>query len=95
MAMPSQLTPLDPEETGAELDPLPVEADSLEPAELLLEELLLEALLLEALLLEEELAAATGAALVPTAMTVAWAGLSAVRETSVFAVSAPFVVVTS
>ena len=85
-AMPCQLTPLEPDEAGAaELaEPL------LELPELLLDELLPELLdELPELLLE---ALATG--LVPTAMIFGWAGVTAVRDTSVFALSAPFVVVT-
>jgi hypothetical protein len=77
--------PLEPEEdTGAALE--------------LLEEELPEFELLEDELPEDEPVLAeeveTGF-LVPTVMTVAWAGVTVVRETSVLALSAPLVVVTS
>jgi hypothetical protein len=77
--------PLEPDEdTGAALE--------------LLEEELPEFELLEDELPEDEPVLAeeveTGF-LVPTVMTVAWAGVTVVRETSVLALSAPLVVVTS
>ena len=81
MAIPSQLTPEEPEETGAELlleEELPVEAELL-----LLED--------ELPLLDELLVAAF---LVPTVMTLAVAGVTLVRDTSFLAVSVPLTVVT-
>jgi hypothetical protein len=87
--------PLEPEEdTGAALELLEEELPEFE----LLEEELPEFELLEDELPEDEPVLAeeveTGF-LVPTVMTVAWAGVTVVRETSVLALSAPLVVVTS
>ena len=85
-AMPSQLMPLEPEETGAA-----------ELAELLLEEpaLLDEPALLEESALEEPalVLEAVDTGLVPTAMIFGWPGVTVVRDTSVFAVWAPLLVV--
>jgi len=88
LAIPSQLMPLEPEEAGAAELLLEEPESLLEEAELLLEEA--ELLLEESGLLLE--AVYTG--LVPTVTTFGRAGVTAVRETSVFAVSAPLVLVT-
>ena len=91
-AMPLQLMPLEPEETGAaELAELLLEEPALLDEPALLEESALEESALEepALVLE-----AVDTGLVPTAMILGWVGVPAVRETSVLALSAPLLVVT-
>ena len=91
-AMPLQLMPLEPDEAGAaELAELLLEEPALLDEPALLEESALEEPALEepALVLE-----AVDTDLVPTAMILGWAGVTAVRDTSVFAVWAPLEVVT-
>ena len=101
-AMPSQLMPLEPEETGAaELAELLLEDSALLDEPALLEESALEESALEEPAPEESaleepalVLEAVDTGLVPTAMIFGRAGVTAVRDTSVFAVWAPLLVVT-
>ena len=95
-AMPSQLMPLEPEETGAaELAELLLEEPALLDEPALLEESALEEPALEESALEEPalVLEAVDTGLVPTAMIFGWPGVTVVRDTSVFAVWAPLLVV--
>src|SRR5664279_1664443 len=95
--MPLQLMPLEPDEAGAaELAEVLLEEPALLDEPALLEESALEEPALEESALEEPalVLEAVDTGLVPTAMIFGWAGATAVRDTSVLALSAPLVVVT-